>query len=85
MAKFIRAGASSLDAHRVTRRRPESTNVEQSELEAYCEISKVYQKYLAKIRNGSCTKEDLRQYTEELKEASDRFTRSCIDSLRRPE
>lgn len=85
MAKFIRAGASSSDAHRVTRRRPESTNVEQLKSKANHEISEVYQKYLAKIQSGSCTKEDLREYTEELKRATDRFTKSCIDSLRRPE
>ena len=82
MAKFIRA--SSSDTH-ITRRRPESTNVEQLKSKADHEISEVYQKYLAKILDGSCTKKDLEDYTEELKRATDRFTKSCIDSLRRPE
>jgi hypothetical protein len=82
MAKFIRA--SSSDAHHVTRRRPEST-IEQLELGADRKISAIYQKDLAKILDGSCTKEDFEHYTEELKRATDRFTKSCINSLRRPE
>lgn len=83
MAKFIRA--SSSDIYYVTRRRPESTNVEQLKSKADHEISEVYQKYLTKILDGSCTKKDFEDYTEELKRATDRFTKSCIDSLRRPE
>lgn len=83
MAKFIVAGASSLGTH-VTRRRPES-NIEQSKLRADRKAREVYQKYLTKILDGSCTEEDFRQYTKDLKRVTDDFTKSCIDSLRRPE
>lgn len=78
MAKFIKA--SSLD--HVTRRRPEL------ESKADREISEVYQKYLTKILDGSCTKEDFEHYSKELKRATNNFTESCINmyrGARRPE
>jgi len=79
MAKIIFT-SSSLDINNL-KHRPNHTNIDELESEADRRADEIYQKYLAKIQDGSYTENDFERYASELEQVLSDFTKSCIDVI----